>query len=46
MVLSKITWFNTDTGTTTTSTQNVTTGKLSVTVSALVHDVAVKFKKQ
>ena len=42
----QITWFNTDTGATTTSTQNVTTGKLTLAVSALAHDVAVKFKKQ
>jgi hypothetical protein len=40
------TWFNTATGTTSTTTHTVTTGKLTLNVSALAHDVAVKFGKQ
>jgi hypothetical protein len=40
------TWFNTATGTTSTTTHTVTTGKLTLNVAALAHDVAVKFRKQ
>ena len=42
----QITWFNTSTGATNTTTQTVSNGKLALTVSSLAHDVAVKFKKQ
>jgi hypothetical protein len=42
----QITWFNTATGTTTTTTLTVSSGKLTLNVAALAHDVAVKFKKQ
>ena len=42
----QITWFNTATGTTTTTTATVASGKLTLNVSALAHDVAVKFKHQ
>jgi hypothetical protein len=40
------TWFNTATGATSTTTHTVSNGKLTLSVSALAHDVAVKFKKQ
>ncbi|CAG0931276.1 hypothetical protein TFLX_02060 [Thermoflexales bacterium] len=40
------TWFNTATGTTSTTTHSVANGKLTLNVSALAHDVAVKIKKQ
>jgi hypothetical protein len=42
----QITWFNTATGATNTTTQTVSNGKLALSVSALAHDVAVKFRKQ
>jgi hypothetical protein len=42
----QVTWFNTATGTASTTTHTVTTGKLTLSVSALAHDVAVKVKKQ
>jgi hypothetical protein len=42
----QVTWFNTATGTTTTTTSTVSGGKLTLSVSALTHDVAVKFRKQ
>ena len=42
----QVTWFNTATGTTTTTTSTVSGGKLTLSVSALAHDVAVKLKKQ
>ena len=42
----QVTWFNTATGATTTSTQSVTNGKLALAVTNLAHDVAVKFRKQ
>jgi hypothetical protein len=40
------TWFNTATGTTSTTTHTVSNGKLTLSVSSLAHDVAVKFRKQ
>jgi hypothetical protein len=40
------TWFNTTTGTTSTTAHTVSNGKLTLSVSALAHDVAVKFRKQ
>jgi len=40
------TWFNTATGTTSATTHSVSNGKLTLSVSALAHDVAVKFRKQ
>jgi hypothetical protein len=40
------TWFNTATGTTSTTTHTVSNGKLTLSVAALAHDVAVKFRKQ
>jgi hypothetical protein len=42
----QVTWFNTATGTTSTTTSTVSGGKLTLNISALAHDVAVKFKKQ
>jgi hypothetical protein len=39
-------WFNTASGATTTTAHSVSNGKLTLTVSALAHDVAVKFSKQ
>ena len=42
----QVTWFNTATGTTTITTSTVSGGKLTLNVSALAHDVAVKVKKQ
>jgi hypothetical protein len=40
------TWFNTASGATSTSTHTVSNGKLTLSVSALAHDVAVKFRRQ
>ncbi len=40
------TWFNTATGATSTTTSTVTNGKLTLSVSGLAHDVAVKLRKQ
>jgi hypothetical protein len=40
------TWFNTATGATSTTTHAVANGKLTLSVAALAHDVAVKFRKQ
>jgi hypothetical protein len=40
------TWFNTATGTTNTTAHTVSNGKLTLSVAALAHDVAVKFRKQ
>lgn len=40
-----INWFNTTTGATQSTTQNVANGRLSLEVSNLSHDIAVKFKK-
>ncbi len=40
------TWFNTATGTTSTTTHTISNGKLTLSVSSLAHDVAVKFRKQ
>jgi hypothetical protein len=40
------TWFNTATGVTGTTSHIVSNGKLTLSVSALAHDVAVKFRKQ
>jgi hypothetical protein len=42
----QVTWFNTATGATTTAAQTAANGKLTLSVSALAHDVAVKIKKQ
>jgi hypothetical protein len=42
----QITWFNTASGVTSATTQTVSNGKLTLSVSALAHDVAVKFRKQ
>jgi hypothetical protein len=42
----QVTWFNTATGTTSTTTPTVSGGRLTLNVSALAHDVAVKFRKQ
>lgn len=42
----QVLWFNTATGATTTNTQAVSNGQLALNVSALAHDVAVKFRKQ
>ena len=41
----QITWFNTATGATSTTTSTVLTGKLTLSVSALAHDVAAQFKR-
>ena len=40
------TWFNTATGTTSTTTHAVANGRLTLSVAALAHDVAVKFRRQ
>jgi hypothetical protein len=40
------TWFNTASGMTSTTTHTVSNGKLTLSASALAHDVAVKLKKQ
>jgi len=40
------TWFNTATGATRTTTHTVSNGRLTLSVAALAHDVAVKFRKQ
>jgi hypothetical protein len=42
----QVTWFNTTNGTTTATTQTASSAKLTLNVSALAHDVAVKIKKQ
>jgi hypothetical protein len=42
----QVTWFNTVSGTTNATTHTVSNGKLTLSVSALAHDVAVKFRKQ
>jgi hypothetical protein len=42
----QVTWFNTATGATSIATTAVSSGKLTLNVSALAHDVAVKFRKQ
>jgi hypothetical protein len=42
----QVTWFNTANGTTSTTTHTISNGKLTLSVSALTHDVAVKLKKQ
>ncbi|HTP10346.1 MAG TPA: hypothetical protein VMP08_18965, partial [Anaerolineae bacterium] len=42
----QVTWFNTSTGTTSIAAYSVSNSKLPLSVSALAHDVAVKFKKQ
>jgi hypothetical protein len=39
-------WFNTATGTTSITAHTAANGRLTLSVSALAHDVAVKFKKQ
>lgn len=41
-----VTVFNTSTGTSTVSTQSVTTGRVVVSVANLQHDVAIKFKRR
>jgi hypothetical protein len=40
------TWFNTATGATSTTAHTVSNGRLTLSVVALAHDVAVKFRKQ
>ena len=40
------TWFNTATGATNTTNYTISDGKLTLSVSSLAHDVAVKIKKQ
>ena len=40
-----VSWYNTTSGAVTTNTQTASNGRLALTVSALQHDVAVKFKK-
>ncbi len=42
----QVTWFNTATGATNTITSATSGGKLTLFVSALAHDVAVRFRKQ